>query len=506
MSTTVPSRDEIFNAFEFTQADIQIAPIRPSGVTIQKLIKGFYRNARNQYSSRKGCRGADTGHKWICMTVQDWNTEQAVLATPAFDPVHLAWQTLFDLEGLNPSAAWLTANPEPLITTYMHPYPEIENPGEMDNWTGTAAQLAVRQGMHQAKERRFQLETNVHRALKHLFTIIVPKDLYSDKIGDEDNIDLFSISALLDHLNQKYNKTTPKECDKIHALFGSPMGDLTPEQYFGRQKKCQKKLQKTKVPLTDDAIMIKAIVHFNQIPWMQNHVTDWEETEDPQGLKTLPEFQAYFIKYASRHHSNQEELKEAGIVNNVEEAATKNELAAARATISSNQATISSLQNQVADLPRMVELMVNNATMANNSNSGASLPSQIILPRLPQANQVDNQSMLREMQSMMDKKFAAHSNNNTSTNTNTSKPTNCTGRVYGAYCPNCGVMLLPNKCATGCVRIKKGHTNIPFPNQAIANTINFENRHNHPGASNNKAAKYGKKWEEVTDPRVLARL
>ena len=52
------------------------------------------------------------------MTVQDWNTEQIVLASPTFDPVHLAWQALFDAEGLNPTAAWLTANPEPLLKTY----------------------------------------------------------------------------------------------------------------------------------------------------------------------------------------------------------------------------------------------------------------------------------------------------------------------------------------------------------------------------------------------------
>ena len=80
MSTNVPSRDAIFNGFKFTQADIQIAPIRPSGVIIQKLIKGFCRNARNQYSNRQGCRGAEIGHKWICMTVDDWNSEQVILA------------------------------------------------------------------------------------------------------------------------------------------------------------------------------------------------------------------------------------------------------------------------------------------------------------------------------------------------------------------------------------------------------------------------------------------
>ena len=301
MSTTVPSRDEIFNAFEFTQADIQVPPIRPSGVTIQKLIKGFQRNARNQYSSRQGCKGAEIGHKWICMTTEDWDAEQVILTSPTFDPIYLDWQ---DEASNNPTAAWLQANPEPTIEDYTHPYPVIENPGEMDDWSGTASQLVARQGRHQEKVRRFQLETNLHRALKHLFTLIVPKDLYSDKIGDEDNIDLFPISELLDHLNQKYNKTTAKECDNIHQLFGSPMGDLTPEQYFGRQKKCQKKVSKTNWPIPDSAIVVKAIVHFNQIPWMQNHVTDWEEHEDPLGTKSLPDFQAYFIRYASRHHSN----------------------------------------------------------------------------------------------------------------------------------------------------------------------------------------------------------
>ena len=74
------------------------------------------------------------------------------------------------------------------------------------------------------------------------------------------------------------------------------------------------------------------------------------------------------------------------------------------------------------------------------------------------------------------------------------------------YCANCGVVLLSNKCASGCTRIKKGHRNLPFLTQAIANTITFANRHNHPGASNKFTAKYGKKWEDVTNPCVLARL
>ena len=138
MSTTVPFRDEIFNAFEFTQADIQVPPIRPSGVTIQKLIKGFQRNARNQYSSRQGCKGAEIGHKWICMTTEDWDAEQSILASPTFDPIYLGWQAHLNN---NPTAEWLQANPEPTIDNYTHPYPVIENPGEMDDWGGTAPNL-----------------------------------------------------------------------------------------------------------------------------------------------------------------------------------------------------------------------------------------------------------------------------------------------------------------------------------------------------------------------------
>ena len=159
-------------------------------------------------------------------------------------------------------------------------------------------------------------------------------------------------------------------------------------------------------------------------------------------------------------------------------------------------------------MPNLMEIMVNN-TLANSSHSGSSIPSQVSLPK---ANQVDQQQFfLQQMQSMIDQSINKSKNINNAGNRAlppniTNKPTNCTGRVYGAYCPNCGVMLLPNKCAAGCVRIKKGHQNIPFPYQAVASTITFENRHNHPGASNNKASKYGKKWEDVTDPRVLARL
>ena len=93
MSSTIPSREEIYNGFEFTQKDITIEPIRPSGVKIQKLIKGFRRNVWNQYSSRPGCRGAEMGHKWMCMQQQDWDDEQSIILCPTFTALHTRWKT-----------------------------------------------------------------------------------------------------------------------------------------------------------------------------------------------------------------------------------------------------------------------------------------------------------------------------------------------------------------------------------------------------------------------------
>lgn len=128
---------------------------------------------------------------------------------------------------------------------------------------------------------------------------------------------------------------------------------------------------------------------------MQKHVTNWEETKDPQGNKSLADFQKYFVKYASRHHSNQQELKEAGIVNHVD-AADKQELAATKAKISA-------LRNQVNSIQTDVMSVVNAAMTSASSNTGndASIPTQI--SSLPsQANQVGSgEAMMQTILSRM---------------------------------------------------------------------------------------------------------
>ena len=101
------------------------------------------------------------------------------------------------------------------------------------DFTGMEKKNQLRLIAHQRDVEEFRIETNVHKALKQLFVKIVPKPLYSDMVGSEDDyIDLYSLRDILNHLNQKYDKTTEKECNKAWDIFNCPMGDLTPEKLF----------------------------------------------------------------------------------------------------------------------------------------------------------------------------------------------------------------------------------------------------------------------------------
>ena len=84
------------------------------------------------------------------------------------------------------------------------------------------------------------------------------------------------------------------------------------------------------------------------------------------------------------------------------------------------------------------------------------------------------------------------------------RPKNLTGQTYSIYCANCGVQLTPGKCSNGCIRIKRGHRNLPFPTQAECSAATFENCHQFEKASNQYAGKWGKEWSTCTDPRIVA--
>ena len=248
MNTSIPSIKDITAGFVFTENDITIDPRRPSRETITKLVKGLKRNARNHDSQRNGCRGAEMGHKWMCMQEHEWIAEQRILVRSKFENEHAIWQTQYNAVAESERDGWLDitindnrVNEEPVIDDFVPPFPKIENPGKMMDFTGTEKQIQLRLIAHQQEIEEFRIETNVHKALKQLFVKIVPKPLYSDMIGtNDDDIDLYSLRELLDHLGKKYNRTTAKECDRIWEIFNSPMADLSPEQYFSRQIACQK--------------------------------------------------------------------------------------------------------------------------------------------------------------------------------------------------------------------------------------------------------------------------
>ena len=194
-------------------------------------------------------------------------------------------------------------NPEPRLAGYIPPFPAIESPGRMEGFAGAGPQTQAKLAKHQQDAEQFKAEASAHKALKKLLACIAPKPLHSGKAGsDEGDIGLHSLRELLGHLEPKCSKAlAARECGKIWEIFNPPMAGLSPEQYFARQLACQKKLKRAAVPITDAQIKIKAIVHFNQIAWMQAHAAEWEAEEDPDNTRPLAECRAHFIKRAGRH-------------------------------------------------------------------------------------------------------------------------------------------------------------------------------------------------------------
>ena len=162
---------------------------------------------------------------------------------------------------------------------------------------------------------------------------MVPKYLYSDAYPEPEDVDQAWVTDLLDHIDKKYNKMTPKQRDEEWKIFHSPMGELTVEQYYARQLLCQNKLRQGPVPISNNSIKDKALVHFNQIPWMQKHVTKWLDEKDPANTKSVASQRSFFVDEAGIYYQNQAELKDLGIVNNVKEKVDENELTKTRAEI-----------------------------------------------------------------------------------------------------------------------------------------------------------------------------
>ena len=511
-SARIPSMMETYESFPFQADELTLPAKRPPATQVRKLIKGMERNARFIPSGRKGA--GTIGHKWLLMTPTKWYEEQTILMDAAFATAREDWEARRDawIAG-DPTAARdeagfiadAAANAEVLRTDARFsnpPFPVIKHPGHITIVAGTSADVVSRDtALHQQALDSFFLETNVQQALKRLFVKIVPKPLYNDKIGgDENDIDLFTVHDLLKHIKDKYDKMTPKEREALWDTFNSAMGDLSPEEYFARQTTCQVKLKKGPTPITDDQIKDKAIVHFNKVPYMQRYVEEWEDKEDPTNTKTIKEFQTYFIQHATRHHDNQAALREAGIVNQVD-AAAKSDLAQARAEVSY-------LRNQMESLSSNVSELAGYLSQAENET-----PSKSTAPT--QTNQVgqmtpDIQALLNRMAKLEQKQDVLRDSSNTSTkatkqteSATKGKPVDNTGRMYTIYCANCGVQLTPGKCKDGCVRIKRNHRGLSFPTQAECDKVTFENHKQFPNASTFHEDKWGKEWSTVTDPRIV---
>lgn len=391
-------------------------------------------------------------------------------------------------------------------------FPVIDHPGVLTMpGTASAAEAARARLAHDQNLDRFFLETNVHRALKKMFVKIVPKPSHSDLVGGEDgDIDPEEIHDLLAHLDRKHNKMTPKERETLWATFNSPMGDLSPEECFTRQITCQKKLTSCPTPISDAKIKDMAIVHFNKVPHMQRHVEHWEDVEDPTNVATVGRFQNCFVKHAAPHHDNQAALREAGIVNQAD-AAAKSDLAQARAEVLHLQTQADNLSSDMSAIAGAVLTQQGSSDDSDSTATGSFL-KRVAVPL--QSNQVgqmtpDLQVLLNRIAQLEQNQNILRNGSNSTQKTRTTdnlargKPIDLTGRKCGICCPNCGVQLTPGKCKDGCVRIERGHRGLPFPAQAEADKVTFENRNQFPKASKCHEDKWGKEWSQATEPRIV---
>ena len=439
----------------------------------------------------------------------------------AFATAHTDWETCRDawiaaVAGRDQAQfiAAAAANAEPLCTAVRYrnaAMPAVAHSGILNIPGGaTGAEVARLMAVHNKLCNQHQLENNVHQALKHLYVKMVPKVPCSDLIGGEDNdVDLHSIYDLLDHLDKKYNKMFHEERDAIFAIFDSPAGELTPEQCFTRQAMCQTKLVRTPTPITDNRIKDKVIVEFNKKPWMQHHMEAWEE-DDPNNTKTVQELRTYIIQKSVRHYENKEHLREAGIFNNVE-AAVKTDLAKTRAEVA---ALRSQLQEVNSNMNSIASAVLSQGKKHVDSDSdlseNGSIPPRVTIPHTNNRVTAQDpivQQLLNQIAKLEHNKDIFRDSTDDGIGKNRkpgARPKDLTGHTHTVYCPNCGVQLTPGKCLNGCVGIKRGHHNLPFPTQAEADAVTFENRSQFDKASNQCADKWGKEWSTCTDPRIVA--
>ena len=74
------------------------------------------------------------------------------------------------------------------------------------------------------------------------------------------------------------------------------------------------------------------------------------------------------------------------------------------------------------------------------------------------------------------------------------------GRSYTYVCGNCGAQLEPGRCKDGCIKIKRGYSNLPFPTEEERKKVTIHNYKEFPNCCQKNMHKLGKEWSTTLSP------
>ena len=165
--------------------------------------------------------------------------------------------------------------------------------------------------------------------MKTFINEVVPSEFLEDlkdKVDEEDEEDDpfedKTAQELLEHLEDKFCRLTPKEIKEHMAELNKPWDSSEGyEVYVKRLQTVQQTLKGTDEPVTDATMKRIAQGQFEYHPHMVDHVheyTEWEDVEEENKSATWAYFRSHFEKKNRRHVNSQRTLAEAGIANNAQ--------------------------------------------------------------------------------------------------------------------------------------------------------------------------------------------
>ena len=420
----IPSVKDIREGFKHKASSLKIES-KPSRLSIRQLRLKLRANLR-----AIPCLLADIlGYGWefLLMTDDDWI---------------LAHHTK---EGTDPDDATAAIN------AIIPPMPIIENPGYFvvkTTWTVDTTIIRKREE-HAQRLQSFLWKTNIEQAINLELSEAIPKALLSDYTDDEGTLTT-RVNLVLTHLEDTYDKTRPKDINKILKTFTTDYdGVSSVSTYFLRQQECKKLLRKTKEPIQTATMIRTALGHFQRLPYMGKACEEWEDYELIQDESDVPttwkEFKVHFNRKFLTYDDQQETLQDMGIANSAMEKEKIEDL------LNERDATVAALlvdrDNKFEALNEKFEALL----ASTNSNA-------IVKPPPAQVNISPNDLMSVMTELTKSLSASSSSSNSKRSNTNRNKGPRLT-RLFKTdnYCWSHGSDLAGDHTSANCNNRKTGH-------------------------------------------------